>query len=582
MTMRALLFLFILLLAAGSLRAQEPQVQAGFSPDSAEVGETVQLYIEITAGGDDVERAPMFKVDGLDCQFVARTRQPGVRKENSRFVPVQTISYIYQVTPTRAGNFTVPAIPLQIGGRRYTTNPVALRVRPEENAADTSDRSGRAEIILPKKTAYVGETLLTELRLSVDDQLRARLESLPILEAEAFTKTKPGDVRTNNLVRNNRSYDVTSVRTALTPTKAGKLTVGPVEFQYVAEIPRPRSPGGPRSLLEQLLGNSMNGFSQLQQITATSNPVELNVKPLPIAGRPANFSGAVGQFTLRAQGSPAHIKMGDPITMTVTVSGTGSFDRVTAPVLAEAAGWRAYPPTSSYKGRDITGVNGTKNFEIAVIPEEKKQEMPVYEFSYFDPEAEKYVTLKSDRLPLQVEGEAPLTAPETRGPTQLPAPTPPPPKPTDIVGLRYEVGTVRAAQPMYSQRAFLLVQLVPFSLLCGMVAVRFRPRRREDRATLALRRERTELLARLGRERTRAGFFAAAARLLHVDASLRREGGAGVVELETADEAPIAREILENHAQAHYSGGAVPLDDPLSDDDRRRIVDALLPLLNRP
>jgi hypothetical protein len=393
------------------------------------------------------------------------------------------------------------------------------------------------------------------------------------------------EARSNTIVRNGRTYEVISVRTALTPTKAGKLTVGPAEFQYIAQIPRARSPNRQRSFFDQFFNNPMNGFGQAQRVTATSDLVELNVKPLPIAGRPANFSGAVGQFKLRAQGAPASVKVGDPITMTVAVSGTGSFDRVTAPVLTDPAGWRAYPPTATYKAEDTTGVNGTKNFEVAIIPEEKKQEMPIYEFSYFDPAAEKYVTLKTDRLPLQVEGVAPvLTTPETRGPTQLAGatPTPPAPKPSDILGLRYDLGSMRDAQPVYSQRAFLLAQLVPFSLLCGMFAVRFWPRNREDRAAMGLRRERAELLARLRRERTRAAFFAAAARILHVDASLRRERGAGVVELATADEAPIVREILENHAQASYSGGAVPANEPLPEPDRRRILDALLPLINRP
>ncbi len=584
MTMRTFVFLFFSLLAAGSLRAQETRVQASFNPDSAEVGETIQFMIQVT-GSEESARAPSVKVDGLDIRYVGPSTSLELQYEGGGLRRTATVSHRYDVTPQRTGDFVVPALSLQVGARRYTTSPVTLHVRAAETPTETSERSGRAEIILPKKTAYVGESLVTELRLSVDEQLSPRVESMPQLEAEAFTKTKPGEPRSSTVVRNGRTYEIISVRTALTPTKAGKLSVGPAEFQYVAQIPRPRSPARSRSFFEQFLMNPMNGFGQLQRVNAVSDPVELNVKPLPIAGRPANFGGAVGQFRLRAQGSTTHIKMGDPLTMTLTVSGTGSFDRVTTPVLTDATGWRAYPPTETYKGDDTTGVNGAKSFEIAVIPEQKKQEMPVYEFSYFDPAAEKYVTLKTDALPLQVEGVTPeLTMPETRGPTQLPSPTPAPaaPKPTDIVGLRYDVGEVRTMQPMYSQRAFLLAQLVPFGLLCGMVAVRFWPRNREDATTSALRRERAELLARLRRERTRAGFFAAAARLLHVDAAVRRERGTGVVELATADEAPVVREIMEHHAQAHFSGGAVPADEALPEGERSRILDALLPLLNRP
>jgi hypothetical protein len=584
MTMRTLLFVFTMLLAAVSLRAEEPRVQASLSPDTAEVGETVQYILEIT-GGQDLEMRPNFRVDGLDIRYAGPRTSFNMRFENGNIQRTSVTAHIYEVTPRRTGEFVIPASSLQIGGRRYATQPATLRVQAGDPHGGNSDRSARAEIILPKKTAYVGEALLTELRLSIDEQIPHRVESMPSFDAEAFTHTKLSEARSNTVVRNGRTYDVLSVRTALTPTKAGKLTVGPVEFQYVAEIPRPRNPNRSRSFFDQFFGGNLNGFGQAQRATATSDVVEINVKPLPIAGRPANFSGAVGQFTLRAQGVPSRIKIGDPLTMTVTVSGTGNFDRVTAPVLSDPTGWRAYPPTATYKGEDTTGVNGTKNFEIAVIPEEKKEAMPVYEFSYFDPAAEKYVTLKTDPLPLQVEGVAAgLSTPETRGPTQLAGATPPPPapKPTDILGLRYDLGKVRSGQPMYSQRAFLLAQLVPFSVLCGMIALRFWPRNREDRAAMARRRERSELLARLRRERTRAGFFAAAARILHVDAALRRERGAGAVELATADEAPIVREIMENHAQASYSGGVAPAHEALAEADRRRILDALLPLINRP
>lgn len=583
MIMRTLLLIFTLLFAAGSLCAQEPEVRAAFNPTSAEVGETVQFVIEVD--GNQADRVPEFKVDGLEIRYAGASQRFEFRQEGRNMSRNRVISYEFEVTPRRAGNFMVPPVAIQVGGQRVVTTPVSLRVRAPGKPAGSTERSARADIILPKPTAYIGETLVTELRLSVDEEFNARVESMPILEAEAFTKTKPGDAKTTSIIRSDRKFSVLSVHTGLTPTKAGKLTVGPAVFQYVAEVPRPRGNARARSWFDPFFMNPMNDFRQLQRVTTASDIVELNVKPLPVAGRPANFSGAVGQFKLEARGTPARIRMGDPITMTVTVSGTGNFDRVTAPVLTEADGWRAYPPSATYKGEDSTGVSGKKNFEIAVIPEEKKDAMPVYEFSYFDPEAEKYVTLKTDRLPLSVEGDAPRVAtPDSRGPITLAAPaaTPPPPKPTDIMGLRYDTGPTSAAQPVYSQRAFLLAQLVPFGFLCGMIAVRFWPRDRQSRAASALQRERAGLLVRLRQERTRSGFFAAAARLLHIDAALRRERGAGIVELATADEAPIVREILESHAQADFSGGAERAGEPLLDEDRKRVLEALLPLLNRP
>src|ERR1700679_2660026 len=104
---------------------------------------------------------------------------------------------------------------------------------------------------------------------------------------------------------------------------------------------------------------------------ATPKAVELTVKPLPVAGRPADFAGAVGNFELSADGSPKRVKMGDPVTMKIKVSGQGNFDRVTAPVLKEPDGWRSYPPSNTFQGDDDIATRGTKIFEMAVIPEVK-------------------------------------------------------------------------------------------------------------------------------------------------------------------------------------------------------------------
>src|SRR3954469_25558945 len=118
MSMRTLLFIFAMVLATGSLRAEEPRVQASFTPDTAEVGETVQFIIEIT-GGQDLEMRPNFRVDGLDIRYTGPRTSFNMRFENGNIQRTSTTSHIYEVTPRRAGEFVIPASSLQIGGRRY-------------------------------------------------------------------------------------------------------------------------------------------------------------------------------------------------------------------------------------------------------------------------------------------------------------------------------------------------------------------------------------------------------------------------------------------------------------------------------
>src|SRR5690606_311088 len=152
-------------------------------------------------------------------------------------------------------------------------------------------------------------------------------------------------------------------------------------------------------------------MSRTEQRKAVAEPVELEVLPLPTEGKPASFSGAVGNFAMAVDGAPKPVNLGDPVTMTIRLVGRGNFDRGNAPALAEPQGWRTYPPTSSFSAEDEVSYRGTKTFQMAVIPEERKTTMPQFEFAYFDPEARKYVALKSEPTPLNVEGEARSAAP---------------------------------------------------------------------------------------------------------------------------------------------------------------------------
>jgi hypothetical protein len=89
------------------------------------------------------------------------------------------------------------------------------------------------------------------------------------------------------------------------------------------------------------------------------------------------------QWTTDAK--PKTVQVGDPITVTNTISGRGNFDRVNAPVLEDERGWHKYPPSSKFKQDDEVGLSGTKTFETVLSPNEKKQGLPLLAFSYFDP-----------------------------------------------------------------------------------------------------------------------------------------------------------------------------------------------------
>jgi hypothetical protein len=414
--------------------------------------------------------------------------------------------------------------------------------------------------------------------------VQSQIETMPQLQGEGFTKTKLTEPRREVARRDGREYNVVVFRTAITPGKAGKIEIGPSEFSFIAQIPRAQR-NRQRSIFDMFDDVFSNGgFAATQRMTARAEAVELEVKPLPVQGRPDDFSGAVGDFRFATEGSPREVKVGDPVTMRLRVSGRGNFDRVSAPTMTDATGWRSYPPSGNFTAEDELGTTGVKTFELAVIPETTKSAMPEFQFSYFDPTAEKYVSIRSEPAPLVVQGAPPPPPPPVVQPAD--ATSAPPPEPTapaapeDILGLHYELGTVHENfQPLYARRSFLLAQLVPVALLLGLVARRLLHRSEDDRARQAMLREKDALLRKLRSEPSHAEFFDTATRLIQIETALGTGQLAGSVDAagacasrplapETAD---AVAEIFNSRAELLYAGSGGG-DGRVTAADRDRVL----------
>lgn len=582
--LRSMFFLMLLFVATATVVAAEPAVSAQFSQTVTGVGEPVQFQVKIT-GARTANQPPAVEVDGLRVNYLGPSQNTSMRIENGSIVSETSVTYIYQVEPTRAGNFTVPALRIPVDGRVLQTQPAGLRVEQGNAPRGTAGDPGKGilEIVLPRKTAYVGETVPVEIRLSVDSRVHWQPEAMPSIPGEGFTKQKLPEPRQEKGNRDGRDMDVLVFRTAITPSKAGKIALGPVEIPYIAQVPRAQR-NRPRSFFDDVFGDPF--FAVNQRYKARSEVVELDVKPLPAAGRPANFSGAVGDFKFSATGLPNRVKIGDPITMKLAVRGRGNFDRIEAPALLEPDGWRSYPASSNFKSDDELGTTGTKTFSMAVIPEAKKTTMPAFEFVYFDPQAERYVTLTSEPESLLVEGTAPappvVVAPAE--PKAEPAATPAPVSAADIVGIRYDAGGgARSFRPIYLQRGFLLAQGIPAAALAALLIVKLRRNDGEAKRVAEAKRRKAELLARLrGSELSDAEFLETAAQVIQWDTSLVTGRPAGSIDAGVAcssrrldaETAEGVERIFNARAELLYAGTGVG-HGRLSANERRDVLVAV-------
>ncbi|HEY5990938.1 MAG TPA: BatD family protein [Candidatus Udaeobacter sp.] len=605
------------ILAAGFAFADSPSVTAVLSNSEIVVGETVELQIKVTGPGD--ARPPEeISVDGLEIHATGQSRQ----FEIHNFATSSSVTYNYTILPLRAGRFTIPPQTVRAGANLLKTPELTLNVadspsrssgvRPSRGTQTQSVRASDlvfAELIVPQKTAYVGEIVPVQIRMGFDPRVRPRLIEPPEITGQGFTAQKLQESGQNSETINGRSYDVVTYKTAIAAARAGKFEVGPVKAKAQVLVPRPRSAPRSRSrspfdlfdlddpFSDPFFSNPFAQIGERREIEIKSEPVALEVKPLPPKA-PPSFSGAIGNFTMATDAKPKSVQVGDPITVTAAISGRGNFDRVNAPVVEEDQGWHKYPPSSKFKQDDEVGISGTKTFETVLSPNEKKQSLPLLAFSYFDPVKGQYVTVRSEPIAISVQGGAVAAnvAPTEAGSSPPATATRPVPatqstaKPQDILyQLTERPRATESFAPIYTRRVFWGAQLIPLLALIGFAVWKIRRAKinnREAQRLAALHYEAAELMHKLRRnDASPREYYAEASRVVRVKTALA-SGGRGidpnVVDAEAAadtfklnsDERDQLRRLFEQSDEWQYSG-AHNGPGRISPESRREVLELI-------
>lgn len=499
----AILLVFVL---TKTTWADEPSVTAVLTSSEAEVDRPVQLQIKVS--GDNNASPPAdIAVDGLDIRYTGQSQL--MEGRNFRFT--YSIVYSYTILPLKAGTFTIPPQPVRTSSGTLRTPALTLNVAASDDGSTTSRRGGNrgaggagidekkivfAELVIPKTTAYVGETIPAEIRLGISTRVPHRLIEGATLSGQGFTAQRmPNPAQTMESV-NGRSYEVVTFKTAITAVRSGKLEIAAKDAKAIIQVPRRNNGARPRSpfdifgmddpFSDPFFNDPFAGMGEQREIKFSSETTTLEIKPLP-PNAPASFAGAVGIFSLTADVKPKTAQVGDPLTVTASVSGRGNFDRVTAPTLENDHGWHTYPPGSNFKADDDIGISGSKTFEMVFTPNEQKKAVPPLVFSFFNPLKEAYVTLKSEPLPVVVQGGAsPSATPaianaSTTPPTAAARPTVAPQAQDILYQLTDHGGWGKTFTPVFVQPVFLAAQAIPFLGLIGFFGWKSTKRRLQNR-----------------------------------------------------------------------------------------------------
>jgi hypothetical protein len=453
-------FLFLLLWSAPSvLRAAS--FTATLDRETVTVGETATLSLSFVGGEPKSIPAPP-QLPNL--QIAGQGISRNMRIENGQVSA--SIIQNFALTPTQPGEFIIPALKAEINGQVLTTTPLKLTAvkAPPPAATAAGEKLAFFKLFVPKKEVYVGEILAVEFQVYIREGV-ANAENIwqgfdqydgcPV-KAEGVSIFKTAHAQRRRARVGNANYGVATLITSLSPVKTGPLTLGSMEVNLTLQLPQPnqrrRDPFDPFGMFQQY---------EERRVALSAEPEALTVLPLPKENVPANFNGAVGNFSMAITAGPTNVAAGDPVTVKVQVSGRGTLDSLALPEQSAWRDFKTYPPTTKVDTTDALGLQGTKTFEQVVVPQSQDiKALPPVSFSFFDPDQKSYRTLTQPAVALVVRPGGSAPAPTVAATTRTTSDNPPPAQ--DIVHIKPRMGVVaQIAPPLVQQPWFLALQAVP-------------------------------------------------------------------------------------------------------------------------
>ncbi len=414
-------------------------------PPNFDVNQSAELTITATGDEDVVPIIP--RVPGLVIN--PEGQSSSIQQVNGAVKAI--FARTYRVTASREGTFVIP--PIQLG--TVMTAPVTVRVAaagagtgarpgagtaanrgpPVDVAAATRAAMPMMKVVLPTTHLYVGQLVPIQIKGYFREGVSARLEGPLAAVGDAFTVSglDKRPTQTQESV-GGLDYTVLTWNAVLGTLKSGDYPIG-LELPVTVNIQLPATDADMEARLRRLFGTSARGaflddadfgnlFGRVIQKSLTLKPTAtaVTVLPLPVEGRPADFTGAVGQFQVAAELTPAAGVVGDPLNFKFTVTGKGNLARVSSDAQHDSTQWRVYRSDSKITADDDTGLQGFKTFSQPVVPLQAGQlTLPGVSFSYFDPEAARYVTRAT--APIRVSVTPGAGAAQVASTLQGPAPT---------------------------------------------------------------------------------------------------------------------------------------------------------------
>lgn len=314
-------------------------------------------------------------------------------------------SYSYILQPKRKGKISIGSASIVIDGETYKTQPLTVNITDEVARQDPRQRINQAQqrsldgihlvAEISKTNPYINEPVTVSYKLYFNTNIAGyRGKEIPTYD-KFWTYNVELPQRPEVKIGKYKGQDYNYIilkQDVLMPQEVGKLQIKPLTLNIQAEVPTGR--------------RDFFGFPEYGYIEKdfSSNRITLNVQELPLQNQPANFSGGVGDFSFKAIPSRTELKAGEPLNLTVEVSGKGNLNLVMIPEPVAHSSLEIYDPEYTERlNSGYFGMQGKRSNKYTIIPQYKGEyTIEPMEFSYFDIASKKYKTISTDSIKISV------------------------------------------------------------------------------------------------------------------------------------------------------------------------------------
>ncbi|MFZ0489348.1 MAG: BatD family protein [Salegentibacter sp.] len=394
------LFLFV----AGMAKAQV-KFEASVSKEKLGINERLRVDFEMNEDGDNFKPPSFsgFTVVGGPNQAVSNSWI------NGKSTYSKTYSYFLQ--PESRGKHTIGQAEITIDGKVYKTVPIDVEVTAavdKPTGGNDSDVLASENLHLVAEISntnpYLNQAITVVYKLYVSP--RISVSNWREMDNPKFTDFWSQNIDIKQLRVENGQYEgepyryVVLRKTILYPQKTGKLDIEPLTLSVSVDVPGER---------RDIFGSRI--YQTVNKTVAAGNKT-IEVKPLPTEGKPADFSGAVGNFDFSVKASKTQLDAGESLTATVEAKGNGNLKLFDLPTLTAPSSLEMYEPERKENVRTtLDGMQGSISENYTIVPTRKgKYPIPALNFSYFDTKSESYKTINSDEILIDVEN-GPVSTP---------------------------------------------------------------------------------------------------------------------------------------------------------------------------